>query len=727
MIITDFKWKQKDGEVKKGYYMDGFLAENLRMIPGHLKKDWDVVGIVSGSGKVRVAKCQVKGDVVLMSDGSWKNIENVKVGDEIVSPQKDGSSKYVRVKNIHNRFEKEVYNVKESKKEGKVLYTCAGNHLIPVHRPQSKRDTDENGKEKRKTWKKLDLYDAKKISNLYTKKGKITTFSTTAINFKSRKDSVIEPYSLGAYLGDGSFSVRKVKSEPRKDNFFIKGHYRMMNNGKRIWQGGHYCKNGQKHYQGFQINRQLNITSADKEIIEEISKYYPIQKIYDKEGTEAKTFRFSVIGKLAKQLKLLGLERKGSGTKFIPKECLLSSINYRLKLLAGLIDTDGTISKSNHCSITTKSKRLAEDIKNLVFSLGGHSIVNKIVGKYKNFEGLYYKVGVSFKDPRIIPIKVKRKINRLSKIVDSPTHIGIRCVKTNPQQVYGIEIEGESKWYVTNNWMVTHNSTIAMQAGYFVAWLLSGGEMDFDRSSQDYGKIIKHPQKKIKFDLNNNVVFDVESLMKRGHELPMNSVIIYDEGREGLDAKSTMMNINRTLETFFQECGVYNHFIIIVLPDFFSLNKNFATARSNFLINTYVDEKYNRGYFAFYNEQKKEKLYEFGRRKLGSFARYGATDPNFRGKFTKWLPFSKIEYDNRKRDALRKKRLSGSDVRMSKQRDILIYLYKKDKDINSKELSDEINEEFGIRIGRGVIRTSLQNALKLKEAKMYLESEEAED
>jgi len=267
-------------------------------------------------------------------------------------------------------------------------------------------------------------------------------------------------------------------------------------------------------------------------------------------------------------------------------------------------------------------------------------------------------------------------------------------------------------------------STIAMQTGFLVAWLLAGGEMNLNREDLDYGKVIKIPEKKVRFSLDKNVVFDVETLMKRGHELPMNSVLVYDEGREGLDAKSTMMNINRTLETFFQECGVYNHFIIIVLPDFFSLNKNFATARSNFLINTYVDERYNRGFMAFYNELKKENLYEFGRRKLGSFARYGATTPNFRGRFTKWLPFPKEEYDNLKKDALRKKRLSRTDIRISKQRDILIYLYKKAKDLNSKELSDEINEEFGVRIGRDIIKKSGANAIALKEAKRYLEEEE---
>jgi len=726
MIITDVKWQKKGGDIKQDYYMDGYLAENLAGIPRHLKKDWDVVGIVSGSGKVRVAKCQIKGDVVLMSDGSWKNIENIKVDDEVVSPQKDGSYKFVKVKNTHNRFEEEVYNVIENK-SGKVLYSCAGNHLIPVHRPQSKRYISKDGKEKRKTWKVLDNYDAKHISKLYTSRGKITSFSTTAVNFKNKKDSKIEPYSIGAYLGDGSFSVCKKKSNSRKDNFFIQGHYRTMKNGKRIWQEGHYVKNGQKHYKGIRTRRDLCITSADKEIINEVSKYYPVISSYDKEGTKAKMFRFSVIGEFAKQLKRLGLEGKGSAEKFIPKECLLSSIDYRFKLLAGLIDTDGTVGKNNHCSITTKSKRLAEDIKDLVFSLGGYANIKKTIGKCENFEGVYYKIGVSFKDPKIIPLKVRRKINRLSKMKDDPKNIGIECVKTNPQKVYGIEIEGESKWYVTNDWMVTHNSTIAMQVGFFVTWLLAGGEMNLIRGDKDYGKVIKTPQTKVIFDLNKNIVFDVETLMKRGHELPMNSVIVYDEGREGLDAKSTMMNINRTLENFFQECGVYNHFIIIVLPDFFSLNKNFATSRSNFLINTYVDEQYNRGYFAFYNERKKEKLYEFGRRKLGTFARYVSEAPNFRGRFTKWLPFSKIVYDNLKKEALRKKRLSRTDVRISKQRDVLIYLYKKLADLNSKELSDEINKQFGVRIPPGVIRTALQNAIKIEESKMYLDSQEDED
>lgn len=717
MIVTDKHWYNKSKELRVGYGLENYLVENMAGIPAFLKKGWDVVGIVSGHGNVRTGKCQIKGDVVLMSDGSWKKIEEIKEGDEVISPQKDGSFKYVRVKNIHSRFEKEVFLVKENK-SGKVLYTCAGNHLIPIYRPQSKRYNDKEGKEKRKTIKKLDLYDAKKISGLYTKKGKITSFSTTAIEFQNKKDSNIEPYSLGVYLGDGSFSIRKVKSEPRKDKYLVDGHYRNMKDGKRIWQSKHYCKNGHKHYKGFQTYRYLNITSADNEIIEEVSKFYPIMNSHFKKDSKARMFVYSVNGKFANELVRLNLDGKGSGEKFIPKECLLSSINYRLRLLAGLIDTDGYVNKNNYMEITTKSVKLAENIKELVFSLGGNSNIRKIEGKCGDFVGKYYSVKIAFKNPTIIPILLKRKRDRLKKRKEDPRNIGIECVKTKPQQVYGIEIEGKSQWYITNEWMVTHNSTIAFQIAYFIAWLLAGGKMGLE--GVDKGKILSKPVKKVKFDLDN-VVFTAEDLMERAHKLPRNSVIVYDEGRTGLDSKSAMMAVNRVMEDFFQECGQYGHVILIVLPNFFKLHEDYATARSIFLVDVYHDESFNRGYYSFFSKLQKEKLYFFGKKRIGTTAKYAATKADFYGRFSNWIPFDRQKYDAAKKKALDKKRLSTKDIRISKQRDILIYLYKNIVNMNSKELSEEIKDEFGVRIGREVIRKALVNALNIKEKKSYID------
>jgi len=269
-------------------------------------------------------------------------------------------------------------------------------------------------------------------------------------------------------------------------------------------------------------------------------------------------------------------------------------------------------------------------------------------------------------------------------------------------------------------------STMAMQIGYYVAWLLAGGEICFDKDDlENYRKIIKIPNQEVKFNLDN-VCFDVETLMKKGHSMPRNSVIVYDEGREGLDAKSTMRNINRTMEEFLQQCGVYNHFLIIVLPDFFSLNKSFATARSNFLINVYHSEEYERGFFDFFSERKKEQLYVFGRRLLGNFARYSVTSPDFSGRFTKWMPFDKDEYEKIKRDALSKIRLSERDLNLIRQRDIFISEYKIATKKTSKEIEQEIFEKYGLKITGDVVRRAMQLSLVVKEKKLLVDEQKLE-
>ncbi|KKK86513.1 hypothetical protein LCGC14_2762490, partial [marine sediment metagenome] len=168
----------------------------------------------------------------------------------------------------------------------------------------------------------------------------------------------------------------------------------------------------------------------------------------------------------AKQLERVGLEGKRSGEKFIPEECLLSNIEYRKKLLAGLIDSDGYVNKKNHIDITTKSKRFAKDIENLVFSLGGHSNIRETKKKSQTMKEkrTYYDVNVSFENPKQIPLKVKFKKERLgNRMKHNPRHIAIECIKLKKKRVFGFEIDSSSKWYITDNWMVTHNSSFSIQ------------------------------------------------------------------------------------------------------------------------------------------------------------------------------------------------------------------------------------------------------------------------
>ena len=140
-----------------------------------------------------------------------------------------------------------------------------------------------------------------------------------------------------------------------------------------IEQGKYVFLKYDKGKHGISSNKTIGITTADKEVIDEFNKRLPgeIISVTNKPNNKAVYCRTSCVGKFAKELTKLGLLAKGAEFKFIPQECLLSSINYRCELLAGLIDTDGFIDKVGAISYTTKSIQLADDIKNLVFSLGG--------------------------------------------------------------------------------------------------------------------------------------------------------------------------------------------------------------------------------------------------------------------------------------------------------------------------------------------------------------------
>ena len=168
---------------------------------------------------------------------------------------------------------------------------------------------------------------------------------------------------------------------------------------------------------------------------------------------------------------------------------------------------------------------------------------------------------------------------------------------------------------------------------------------------------------------DKNIFFDSKDMIEFAQQ-KTNTLIHYDEAREGLATVKRFTKMHDDLMDYFNECGQRNNIFVLVLPDYFSLNTELATNRSECLVNVYRTEKpvkrqmtnnlgvkedteiilFERGSFEFYNRKKKHKLYFLGKRT--GLREYGIVKPNFKGSFTNDLPIDEDLYRLRKKEAL---------------------------------------------------------------------------
>lgn len=99
--------------------------------------------------------------------------------------------------------------------------------------------------------------------------------------------------------------------------------------------------------------------------------------------------------------------------KHIPDEYLYNTIDNRLKLLAGLIDTDGSLSRQTY-EISQKNENLSNDIIKLCRSLGFYTRVTKgeksCMYKGAKRTGTYYRIIISLNQfSREVPVLLERK------------------------------------------------------------------------------------------------------------------------------------------------------------------------------------------------------------------------------------------------------------------------------------------------------------------------------
>lgn len=122
-----------------------------------------------------------------------------------------------------------------------------------------------------------------------------------------------------------------------------------------------------------------------------------------------------------------------------------------------------------------------------------------------------------------------------------------------------------------------------------------------------------------------NIVFRPKELMKRAFEVPKYSCIILDEWED----THYWSELGITFRQFFRKCRQLNLFILCINPNFFQLQMGYAISRSVFAIDVRFAGEFERGFFSFYNFNRKKDLYIRGKKTYN----YGVCQPNFTGRF----------------------------------------------------------------------------------------------
>jgi replicative DNA helicase len=164
-------------------------------------------------------------------------------------------------------------------------------------------------------------------------------------------------------------------------------------------------------------------------------------------------------GTLQAQLRTLGV----LGNKHIPAEYLRADEAQRRALLAGLLDTDGYVAPSGHVVFSVTSQRLAQDVFELIVSLGYRATVTTKSVAGRTFESsTAYSVAFT---PAERVFGLDRKADRQVSHTRAGTRfryvVDVRPIASVP--VRCVQVDNDDHMYLASCAMIpTHNSTLAL-------------------------------------------------------------------------------------------------------------------------------------------------------------------------------------------------------------------------------------------------------------------------
>lgn len=406
--------------------VDSMSSQKSPLNEGQQRAHDRVVQYVTGQGEGLPQIVLIKGyagtgkaqpiHTPVLTPYGWRPIGALRVGDQIIG----GDGKATTITGIFPQGKKDVAKIVMS--DGTYTTACYDHLWFTSSYEERNRDRARKNKAKVKGSRYTAIKGSVKTTrdiagSLYAREGIILNHKIPMVpvvefaeNFSTPS---LDPYMLGCLIGDGC----------------------MTTNG-------------------------VTITTPDKEIfghmiLPESTEIVPVKVSAGKcpcYGVRSNLKGYNYVNDILRKVGLLGCK---SESKFIPDVYLFTTVENRIRLLQGLMDTDGTVgSKGYHVSYSTSSERLAHNVQFLVQSLGGVAIIN-----HKPTDHLLsYNITVTLPS-EISPFKLSRKAKAVvPKTKYTPTRFVTNVIEAGVEECVCISVDHPDRLYVTEHCIVTHNT-----------------------------------------------------------------------------------------------------------------------------------------------------------------------------------------------------------------------------------------------------------------------------
>ena len=264
---------------------------------------------------------------------------------------------------------------------------------------------------------------------------------------------------LGQMLSEG---VRKEDNRPNRvlgnPRFYVPSHCARQYEEKKVtvdpYVYGAFIGNG------CLTSDYLEFSSDDEETVNKVALLMGFD--YKKRSVHNYTWDFFKSGRHVRTTDYF--TKAYAKDKYIPDCYKYNSIQTRWELLRGLFDTDGSAVLSEgrlHVSYSTISKRLAEDIKEVLNSLG---IVSHIYEDKRDSKNICYNVNVNTtKENKCLLFSLTRKNRICEQASENRRHydrVAIRSIEKLPEklEINCIWVDNKEHLYQCDEGIVTHNT-----------------------------------------------------------------------------------------------------------------------------------------------------------------------------------------------------------------------------------------------------------------------------